>query len=57
MKVAKHLLELNDHVSMKWQVSGLRPSASMAPASMYQFSISCWPDASMASSGVFRHVS
>ncbi len=55
--MAKHLFELNDHVSMKSHSSGLRPSSSMAPASMYQFSISCWPDVSMAASGVWRHVS
>ena len=54
---AKHLLELNDHVSTKSHAPGLRPSSSMAPTSMYQLSISCCPDASMDSSGVVRHVS
>ena len=41
LNTAKHLLELNDHVSTNSHSSGLRPSASMAPASMYQLSISC----------------
>jgi len=57
LNVAKHLFELNDHVSRKKHVSGFRPSASMAPASMYQLSISCWPDSSIAARDVLRHVS
>ena len=54
---AKHLLELNDHVSTNSHSSGLRPSASIAPASMYQLSISCWPELSMSASGRCRQVS
>src|SRR5690348_15936476 len=56
-KIAKHLLEFIAQLSTNSHISGLRPSASIAPTRQNQFRSSWWPDCSICVSGTSRHTS